>query len=111
KAMGRFTHEAVAIDSHTGIVYLTEDLPEAGFYRFIPEQPGNLIAGGRLQMLAIKDRPHFDTRTKQKARAALSATWVDINDPDPPDAEIDNHAVYKQGIAGGAATFARLEGC
>jgi secreted PhoX family phosphatase len=111
KAMGRFVHEAVAIDSRTGIVYLTEDLPTAGFYRFIPERPGQLIAGGRLQMLAIKDRPNFDTRTKQKAGAALPATWVDIRDPDPPEAEMDNLAVYKQGIAAGAATFARLEGC
>lgn len=111
KAMGRFVHEAVAIDSQTGIVYLTEDLPTAGFYRFIPEQPGQLIAGGRLQMLAIKDRPNFDTRTKQKAGAALPATWVDIRDPDPPEAEMDNLAVYKQGVAAGAAIFARLEGC
>jgi len=111
KAMGRFTHEAVAIDTQSGIVYLTEDLPTAGFYRFIPAQPGKLIAGGRLQILAIKDRPNFDTRTKQKAGAALPASWVDINDPDPPAADIDNLAVYKQGILAGAATFARLEGC
>jgi len=111
KAMGRFTHEAVAVDNQTGIVYLTEDLPTAGFYRFIPEQPGKLIAGGRLQMLAIKGRPNFDTRTKQKAGAALPASWVDINDPDPPAADIDSLAVYKQGIGAGAATFARLEGC
>ena len=111
KAMGRFVHEAVAVDSQTGIVYLTEDLPAAGFYRFIPDKPGQLIAGGRLQMLAIKDRPNFDTRTGQKRGAALPATWVDIPNPDPPEAELDNLAVYKQGIAAGAATFARLEGC
>lgn len=111
KAMGRFVHEAVAIDTDTGIVYLTEDLPSAGFYRFIPAQPGRLIAGGRLQMLAIRNRTNFDTRTKQKAGAVLPATWVDIPNPDPPEAEIDNLAVYKQGIAAGAATFARLEGC
>ena len=111
KAMGRFVHEAVAVDSQTGIVYLTEDLPAAGFYRFIPTQPGNLAAGGRLQMLAIKDRPNYETRTKQKTGAPLAATWVDIHDPDPLEAEKDNLAVYKQGVAGGAATFARLEGC
>jgi secreted PhoX family phosphatase len=109
--MGRFVHEAVAVDSQTGIVYLTEDLPAAGFYRFIPEQPGKLVAGGRLQMLAIKDRPNFDTRTKQKAGSAMPATWVDIHDPDPAEAEKNNLAVYRQGVAGGAATFARLEGC
>ncbi|MDQ5847185.1 MAG: PhoX family protein, partial [Acidobacteriota bacterium] len=29
KAMGRFVHEAIAVDSQTGIVYLTEDVPTA----------------------------------------------------------------------------------
>src|SRR6185369_2051247 len=84
KAMGRFVHEAVAIDTETGIVYLTEDLPSAGFYRFIPTQPGRLVAGGRLQMLAIRNRTNFDTRTQQEAGAGLPASWVDIPDPDPP---------------------------
>jgi len=111
KEMGRFTHEAVAVDTHTGIVYLTEDFASAGFYRFIPTKNGQLAAGGRLQMLAVKDRPNFDTRTQQKSGVAMLATWVDIATPDPPDAELDNLAVYKQGIAAGAATFARLEGC
>ncbi|MGH9428595.1 MAG: alkaline phosphatase PhoX, partial [Terriglobia bacterium] len=111
KAMGRFVHEAVAVDSQTGIFYLTEDLPTAGFYRFIPNKKKRLAAGGRLQMLAIKDRPNFNTRTGQQSGVALPATWVDISNPDPPEAELDNLAVYKQGIAAGAATFARLEGC
>ncbi|MGH9872200.1 MAG: alkaline phosphatase PhoX [Pyrinomonadaceae bacterium] len=111
KAMGRFVHEAVAFDTQTGIVYLTEDFAKSGFYRFIPDKAGELSAGGRLQMLAIKDRPNFDTRTGQKTGIALPAAWVDISNPDPPEAELDNLAVYKQGIAAGAATFARLEGC
>ncbi|NEL43124.1 MAG: DUF839 domain-containing protein, partial [Xanthomonas perforans] len=35
--LGRFSHEAVAIDPRTGIVYLTEDdRNKAGLYRFIP---------------------------------------------------------------------------
>ena len=42
RAMGRFVHEAVAVDPATGIVYQTEDRweNEAGFYRFIPTLPG-----------------------------------------------------------------------
>ncbi|NIP95528.1 MAG: DUF839 domain-containing protein, partial [Akkermansiaceae bacterium] len=31
--MGRFNHEAVAIDPGTGIVYLTEDRHDGLFYR------------------------------------------------------------------------------
>src|SRR5690606_38698881 len=36
KAMGRFNHEAVAVDPSTGIVYLTEDRGDGIFYRYIP---------------------------------------------------------------------------
>ncbi len=39
-AMGRFRHEAIAIDPRTGIVYQTEDDPTGAFYRFIPKKGG-----------------------------------------------------------------------
>ncbi|HEY7785033.1 MAG TPA: alkaline phosphatase PhoX [Pyrinomonadaceae bacterium] len=111
KAMGRFVHEAIAVDPRTGIVYLTEDKGHSGFYRFIPKEKGRLAAGGKLQMLAIKGRARYDTRTQQKPGEELPVAWVDIPDPDPAAAERDPWAVYKQGIAAGAATFNRLEGC
>jgi secreted PhoX family phosphatase len=111
KAMGRFVHEAIAVDPHTGIVYETEDRnPQCGFYRYIPDHRKNLAAGGRLQMLAIKDSPNFDTRTGVTPFEPLHATWVDIDDPDPANAEADSLAVFKQGLAGGGAIFTRLEG-
>jgi secreted PhoX family phosphatase len=110
RAMGRFVHEAIAVDPDTGIVYQTEDRGTSGFYRFIPAVPGNLRAGGKLQMLALKDRPGFDTRTGQRMGKPLPATWVDIADPDPANAATDPLAVYKQGLAQGATTFSRLEG-
>ena len=55
--MGRFVHEAIAVDPHTGIVYETEDQMTAGVYRFLPVEVGNLAAGGRLEMLAIDRAP------------------------------------------------------
>jgi secreted PhoX family phosphatase len=110
RAMGRFVHEAVAIDPTTGIVYLTEDAREAGWYRFLPHRPRDLAAGGRLQMLAIRDRPGHDLRRGQTALAELPVSWVDIADPDPAGAETDPAAVRLQGAALGGATFARLEG-
>ncbi len=109
--MGRFVHEAIAVDPRTGIVYLTEDIGTAGFYRFIPRKRGKLEAGGQLQMLAIEGQPKYDTRIGQKTNVALPVSWVDIANPDPPEAEMDNVAVYKQGLAAGGATFRRLEGC
>jgi secreted PhoX family phosphatase len=113
KAMGRFVHEACAIDPATGIVYETEDRGTSGFYRFLPDERGNLAAGGRLQMLGIKGRGRdgFDTRTGQRVGKPLPVTWVDIDDPDPADAGDNSLAVFQQGEAKGGATFARLEGC
>lgn len=111
KAMGRFVHEAIAVDPKTGIVYETEDNNPSGFYRFIPTRKGKLAEGGKLQMLAIKGRPNFDTRMGQKAGERLPVVWVDIADPDPAEADTNSLAVFNQGKAKGGAAFARLEGC
>jgi len=54
-AMGRFNHEAVAVDAASGIVYQTEDREDGLFYRFIPTRRRQLAAGGRLQALKIRD--------------------------------------------------------
>jgi uncharacterized protein len=112
KPMGRFVHEAVAVDRETGIVYETEDrTPTAGFYRFIPAARGRLAGGGRLQILAIEGRPNYDTGTRQKVGAPLPVRWVDIPDPEPVGSGNNPSAVFDQGFAKGAARFARLEGC
>jgi uncharacterized protein len=111
KAMGRFVHEAIAVDPQTGIVYETEDRnPACGFYRFIPDRRNKLAAGGRLQMLAIEGRPNYDTRTGQTPFETFPVTWVDIENPDPVNAETDPLAVFNQGLAAGGAIFKRLEG-
>src|SRR5690606_24463623 len=38
--MGRYRHEAAAVDPASGIVYLTEDRDDGLFYRFLPNQKG-----------------------------------------------------------------------
>jgi len=115
RAMGRFSHEAIAIDPSSCIVYETEDNNPAGFYRYLPEDPANLGAGGRLQMLRVTRRPEFDTRTAQKVGRPLLVDWVDIDEPDPSYPtdfdDVDGSLVFVQGAAQGGATFARLEGC
>jgi uncharacterized protein len=112
RSMGRFVHEAVAVDRKTGVVYLTEDFNPSGFYRFIPKRKGRLAEGGTLQMLAIEGKPSYDTRKGQKmSQSPLPATWVTIDNPDPESADVDPIAVYKQGAAKGGAAFSRLEGC
>jgi secreted PhoX family phosphatase len=102
KAMGRFVHEAAAVDPATGIVYLTEDQDSAGLYRFLPHQRGVLAAGGRLQMLAVRDATLFDATTGQIPGRRMPVAWVDIDNPDA--------GVFAQGRARGAARFRRLEG-
>jgi secreted PhoX family phosphatase len=108
--MGRFVHEAVAVDKN-GIVYLTEDYNPSGFYRFLPNRTKRLAEGGTLQVLAVKDKDRYDARTGQTQGSRLPVRWVTIPNPDPAEADIDDSAVFKQGLAGGAASFARLEGC
>jgi uncharacterized protein len=118
--MGRFVHEAVAVDPRTGIVYETEDyrwadgnpaLPGCGFYRFLPHRPGDLEAGGRLQILGVIGRPDCNTAVGQRVGERLGVTWLEIEDPDPAGAERDPSAVFREGRAKGGALFQRLEGC
>jgi secreted PhoX family phosphatase len=120
--MGRFSHEAVAVDPSTGCVYETEDpgaslmsflrgSSKAGFYRFVPNEPGRLSAGGRLFMLKVKGRPKIDLGDSYAHGATFDVEWVPIDRPDNPDADAPDDFVWHQGRALGAATFQRLEGC
>ncbi|MEA5503297.1 alkaline phosphatase PhoX [Halotia wernerae UHCC 0503] len=104
-AMGRFNHEAVAVDPKTGIVYETEDRGDSLFYRFIPKKPGNLKAGGTLQALKIKGMPQAITGEGFPLRKPMKVEWVNIPDPNPAE---DN--VRVQGFNLGAAQFVRGEG-
>jgi secreted PhoX family phosphatase len=108
-AMGRFSHEALAVDPWTGIVYETEDAGnDSGFYRFVPKSRRSLLYGGKLQMLAIKHRPQFDTRTNQTSEW-LEADWLDVENPDP-ELSSGEPSVFRQGFDLGGARFGRLEG-
>ncbi len=56
-ALGRFAHEAAAVDPATGIIYLTEDVPGGLLYRYVPPRPARGgrapdLDGGRLEALA-----------------------------------------------------------
>ena len=117
KAMGRFVHEAGAVDPATGIVYLTEDQLRAGFYRFLPErpyrngEPAVLSAGGELQMLAVVGQRRLNTDRGQRVGRPLPVRWVTIFDPDPKDAADEHDAVFRQGWDQDGARFSRIEGC
>jgi secreted PhoX family phosphatase len=111
KEMGRFVHEAIAVDPTTGIVYQTEDAGAAGFYRFIPNVPGDLAKGGRLEMLRLSDVANYDTRKGQKVGRRFACEWVLIDQAYDENPAQPSTFVFSQGAAKGGAIFARLEGC
>jgi secreted PhoX family phosphatase len=114
---GRFEHEAVAWKR--GLLYETEDRPDAAFYRFVPDEPpeerGDLASvGGVLQALKVTDHPNLDTRLAGSwpggVGSSLHVEWVDIPNPDPATDGPGVGVRYQaQGL--GAAIFARTEGC
>ena len=107
-AMGRFRHEAVAVDPYTGIVYETEDAGDGCFYRFVPTRPGVLANGGVLEALRLVDLPQGVTVAQGLPRGvAFEAEWIRIPDPDPGER---GTPVRAQGIARGAATMRNAEG-
>lgn len=107
KAMGRFNHEAAAVDPTSGIVYLTEDREDGLLYRFLPAVPGQLAAGGQLQALALDGIP--DTRNRGSAAVqrgvGLAVRWINLDDVEAPRDDL-----RQRGAAAGAAVFARGEG-
>ena len=109
KAMGRFNHEAVAVDPASGIVYQTEDRGDGLIYRYIPDEPGQLLNGGRLQALVVTDRPSLDTRNWDDQTVApgapMAVRWIDLDDIQSPDDDLRH-----RGFDAGAARFARGEG-
>lgn len=109
--MGRFVHEAVAVDPRSGCVYETEDRDTAGLYRFTPRQPGLLHLGGRLEMLKVEGAD--DVRRGAAVGKVWQTSWVEIDEPTRAHSPgtRDELGVFFQGKERGATTFARLEGC
>lgn len=108
--LGQMKHEAAAVDPASGIVYLTEDHePEAGFYRFLPARPGELVRGGRLQMLQAVGVP--DLRTGRRVGEVFKVRWAEVEEPTRGrDARGGPAGLSRQGVANGASLFTRLEG-
>ena len=110
RAMGRFEHEATAVHEPTGIVYMTEDRHHSLFYRYIPNVPGKLHEGGKLQALMIDEHPAFMTHNwSSKPQIvpgeSLQTRWIDLDKVDGRKNDL-----RLRGTTQGAATFARGEG-
>ena len=106
-AMGRFNHEAACVDPATGFVYLTEDRNDSVLYRFIPEVPGELSQGGRLQAMKVEGIPDLRNWTgiSMAVGDAGKVTWVDLDSVEAPKDDLRYQAAAK-----GASLVARGEG-
>ncbi|WP_282695696.1 alkaline phosphatase PhoX [Streptomyces sp. CC208A] len=112
-ALGRFAHEAVAVDPYSGIVYETEDAfdhPFGLFYRFLPERPlggtGALRAGGTLEALRVPGVP--DLSVVQEAGTVFEGVeWVPVPDPQAAGTPIR----FQDFGRGGITHAQKLEGC
>lgn len=109
KAMGRFRHEAVAIDPYTSIAYQTEDRHEGLIYRFTPNVKKQYQKGGKLQALMIKNMKENDTRNWSNTifvkNKLYDIEWLTLDNTDNPDDDMRYKAADD-----GAAFFARPEG-
>jgi secreted PhoX family phosphatase len=128
-AMGRFRHEAVAVDPATNFLYLTEDdTYTSGFYRFRPTATpaelaqGGLSQGGTLEMLKVVGVTNADLQSPEKGDR-YAVEWVTIDDPEEPKRKnigpftgpggqtTSASGPFAQAFDKGAARFNRLEGC
>lgn len=107
RAMGRFNHEAAAVDPRTGIVYLTEDRSDGLLYRFLPDVPGHLAEGGKLQALSITGVANSRNWNEPGLNIEKwhSVRWIDLDAVDAPADDL-----RLRGAAAGATIFARGEG-
>lgn len=108
--MGRFNHEAIAVDPATGYVYETEDRGDSCIYRYVPNVPGNLAAGGELQVLTLPNNAQ-DTRSGYLPllNQPLAVEWVSLN-ANGVNINPDEDTLRFTAQELGGAIFARGEG-
>ncbi|MFG3497224.1 alkaline phosphatase PhoX [Streptomyces sp. NPDC047928] len=112
-AMGRFQHEAIAVDPRRGIVYETEDAferPFGLFYRFLPHRPlggtGSLRAGGALEAMRVPGVPDLSA-VQETGTAFDGVEWVPV-----PDSQARQTPIRLQDFGPQGVTHAqKLEGC
>ncbi|WP_420453201.1 alkaline phosphatase PhoX [Ilumatobacter sp.] len=82
-AAGRFSHEAVAVDPKTGIVYETEDAGSSALYRYLnPAGKKGIADGGELQAMVVRGTSRFDLTQGFAAGTTFPITWEAVGDPE-----------------------------
>jgi len=91
-ALGTFCHEAVTVDTANQCIYMTEDMPDGGFYRFRSSRGLPDLSEGVLEIAAIK-----------QINGTPFLRWLTVPDP------LANHQPCRYQVPG-YAKFAGGEG-
>jgi secreted PhoX family phosphatase len=120
KALGRFRHEAVAVDPDEHVLYLTEDAanPNGLLYRYIPPDAARPLGKGSLRQLAddagtlealraltTAGRPVTDLSGTTQIGTSYRVEWVEV-----PDRDATERSVRKQFDDGEISRGPKLEG-
>lgn len=89
-ALGTFRHEAVAVDSEHQYLYLTEDLPDGAFYRFVPDNALPDLNSGRLEIASLVEREE-----------KTFVEWITVPDPLASETatrlQVPGYAIFRGG--------------
>lgn len=102
-ALGIFAHEAIAVDATARTVYMTEDLPDGRFYRFISSVSDWPTGGrarfeqGRLQVMEVLGDPN------SAENRPLSVRWLDA--ANPTARQVDNRLPASTAFDGGEGVW------
>jgi secreted PhoX family phosphatase len=83
-ALGRFEHEAAAVDPKDRRVYLTEDVPDGRFYRFTPKKYPSLDAG-KLEAAVVAGNGSVTWQTVPDPAAGSTPTREQVPESTPFD--------------------------
>lgn len=87
-ALGLFSHEAVAIDAERRVFYMTEDMPDGRFYRWVPSEADwpegaerASMNSGLLQVLKVGGS------IDDALNGPIAYEWVNAANPNAPQSE------------------------
>ncbi|MEO7177673.1 MAG: alkaline phosphatase PhoX [Allosphingosinicella sp.] len=109
--LGRFRHEAVALDPGSGIAYMTEDQIDSLFYRYVPPSGGDARdPGGELQALVFDPDDGADSRNWHRPHWPVetwrNVVWRSLGDTQPAADDLRKRGYRQQR----AVRFANGEG-
>lgn len=93
-SLGRFFHEAIAVDPKHNVIYLTEDAEDGRFYRWVADPSDIDAMTGRMAMengtlqcinLAGYEDGGYEA-DDAKLRKLMPVTWADVQNPLQPQA-------------------------